>query len=90
MPKYVIERNIPGAGKFTAEQLRAASQKSVEVLRKLGSEIQWIHSYIAGDKIYCIYLAPSEELIKEHAKLTGFPAAKITQVAAIIEPATAD
>ena len=90
MPKFVIERNIPGAGKLTAEQLRAASQKSVEILSKLGTEIQWIHSYVAGDKIYCIYLAPSEELIREHAKLTGFPIDKITQVATIIEPATAD
>ena len=90
MPKYVIERNIPGVGKFTVEQLRAASQKSVEVLRKLGTDIQWIHSYIAGDKVYCIYLAPSEELIMEHAKLAGFPADRITQLDAIIEPATAD
>jgi len=90
MPKFVIERNIPGAGKFTPEQLRAASQKSVEVLCKLGTEIQWIHSYVAGDKIYCIYLAPTEELIKEHARLAGFPADRITRIATIIEPATAD
>ena len=90
MPKYVIERNIPGAGKFTQEQLRAASQKSVEVLCKLGTEIQWIHSYVAGDKIYCIYLAPSEELIKEHARLAGFPADRITRIETMIEPATAD
>ena len=90
MPKFIIERNLPGAGKLTAEQLRAASQKSVEILSKLGTEIQWIHSYVAGDKIYCIYLAPSEELIREHAKQTGFPIDKVTQVATIIEPATAD
>jgi hypothetical protein len=90
MPKFVIERNIPGAGKFTPEQLRAASQKSVEVLCKLGTEIQWIHSYVAGDKIYCIYLAPTEELIKEHARLAGFPADLITRIDTIIEPATAD
>ena len=90
MPKFVIERHIPNAGKLTAEQLRAASQKSIEVLAKLGSSIQWIHSYVAGDKIYCIYLAPSEELIMEHARLAGFPADKITLVNAIIEPATAD
>jgi len=90
MPKFVVERHIPNAGKLTAEQLRAASQKSVEVLAKLGSDIQWIHSYVAGDKIYCIYLAPSEELIREHARLAGFPADKITFVNAIIEPATAD
>lgn len=90
MPKFVIERNIPGAGKFTPEQLRAASRKSVEVLCKLGTEIQWIHSYVAGDKIYCIYLAPTEELIKEHARLAGFPADLITRIDTIIEPATAD
>jgi len=90
MPKFVIERNIPGAGKFTPEQLRAASQKSVEVLCKLGTAIQWIHSYIAGDKIYCIYLAPSEELIREHARLAGFPADTISRIDTIIEPATAD
>lgn len=90
MPKFVIERNIPNVGKFTPAELRAASQKSVEVLCKLGTEIQWIHSYVAGDKIYCIYLAPSEELIKEHARLAGFPANKITRVDAIIEPSTAD
>jgi hypothetical protein len=89
MPKFVIERNILDAGKFSAEQLRAASQKSVEVLAKLGTDIQWIHSYVAGDKIYCIYLAPSEELIREHARLAGFPADKVTPIAAIIEPATA-
>lgn len=90
MPKFVIERNIPDVGKFTPEQLRAASQKSKEVLCSLGTDIQWIHSYVAGDKIYCIYMAPSEELIKEHARLAGFPADKITKVAAIIEPATAE
>jgi hypothetical protein len=90
MPKFIIERNIPGAGKFTPEQLRAASQKSVEILCKLGTEIQWIHSYVAGDKIYCIYLAPSEELIREHAKQTGFPIDKVTRIDTIIEPATAD
>jgi len=90
MPKFVIERNIPDVGKFSPEQLRSASQKSVEVLGKLGTEIQWIHSYVAGDKIYCIYLAPTEDLIIEHARLAGFPADKITRVNAIIEPATAD
>jgi hypothetical protein len=90
MPKFVIERNIPNAGKLTAEQLRAASQKSREVLAKLGSDIQWIHSYVAGDKIYCIYLAPSEELILEHARLAGFPADKITLLSAVIDLSTAD
>jgi len=90
MPKFVIERNIPDIGKSTPEQLRSASQRSKEVLCKLGTDIQWIHSYVAGDKIYCIYMAPSEELIKEHARLAGFPADKITMIAAIIEPATAE
>jgi len=90
MPKFVIERNIPNAGKLTAEQLRAASQKSREVLAQLGSDIQWLHSYVAGDKIYCIYLAPSEELILEHARLAGFPADKITLLNAVIDLSTAD
>ena len=90
MPKFVIERHIPNAGKLTAEQLRAASQKSREVLAKLGSDIQWLHSYVAGDKIYCIYLAPSEELILEHARLAGFPADKITLLSAVIDLSTAD
>jgi hypothetical protein len=90
MPKFVIERHIPNAGNLTPEQLRSASQKSREVLCKLGTDIQWIHSYVAGDMIYCIYIAPSEELIREHARQAGFPADKITRVAAIIEPATAE
>jgi len=90
MPKYIIERQIPGAGSLSAQQLRSISQKSREVLCKLGTDIQWIHSYVAGDKIYCIYIAPSEELIREHAKLGGFPANSITEVANIIEPLTAE
>ena len=90
MPKFIIERNIPRAGNFSVEELRSISQKSREVLCKLGSDIQWIHSYVAGDKIYCIYMAPSEELILEHARLGGFPANNITQVSAIIDPMTAE
>ena len=90
MPKFIIERQIPDAGKFSSEKLRAISQKSNEVLCTLGTDIQWIHSYVAGDKIYCIYIAPSEELIREHARLGGFPANSITQVSAIIEPLTAE
>ena len=90
MPKFIIEREIPGAGSFSSEQLKAISQKSRDVLCALGPEIQWIHSYVAGDKIYCIYLAPNEELIREHARLGGFPANKITLVSNIIELATAD
>ncbi len=90
MPKFIIERNIPQAGDFTNEMLKSISQKSREVLCTLGTDIQWIHSYVAGDKIYCIYMAPSEELIREHARLGGFPANSITKVSAIIEPATAE
>lgn len=90
MPKYIIERQIPGAGKLSSDQLKTISQKSREVLCKLGTDIQWIHSYVAGDKVYCIYLAPSEELIREHARLGGFPANSITEVSTIIEPLTAE
>jgi hypothetical protein len=90
MPKFVIEREIPGAGKMSPEELQHAAQKSNSVLHKLGPDIQWIHSYVAGDKIYCIYAAPSEELIREHAEQSGFPANKITKVAAIIDPTTAE
>jgi hypothetical protein len=90
MPKYVIERDLPGAGKFTSDQLKAISQTSCSVLRKLGLEIQWIESFVTGDKIYCIYRAPSEELIKEHAALGGFPANRISEVASTIDPTTAE
>jgi hypothetical protein len=90
MPKFIIERNIPEAGSFTPEMLKSISQKSNEVLCSLGTSIQWIHSYVAGDKIYCIYMAPSEELILEHARLGGFPANSITKVSAIIEPASGE
>jgi hypothetical protein len=90
MPKFVIEREIPGAGKMSAEELQRASQHSNSVLHKLGPDIQWVHSYVAGDKIYCIYTAPSEDLIRKHAEMSGFPANKITRVAAIIDPTTAE
>jgi hypothetical protein len=90
MPKYVIEREIPGAGKLTPEQLKGISQTSCGVLRKLGSEIQWVHSYVTGDKIYCVYIAPSEELVKEHAAQGGFPANRISEVSTIIDPTTAE
>ena len=86
MPKFIIEREIPGAGKFSAENLKAISQKSKEVLCVLGSEIQWIHSYVAGDKIYCIYMAKDKEILFEHARLGGFPANSITEVSNIIDP----
>jgi hypothetical protein len=90
MPKYVIERDLPGAGKLSPDQLRGVSQKSCSVLNKLGPEIQWIHSYVTADKIYCIYRAPNEDMIREHAKQGGFPANKISEVASIIEPTTAE
>ena len=90
MPKYVIERDISGAGKFTRDQLKAISQTSYSVLSKLGSEIQWIESFVTDDKIYCIYRAPSEQLIKEHAALGGFPANRISEVASTIDPTTAE
>jgi Protein of unknown function (DUF4242) len=90
MPKYVIERDLPGAGKLSPEQLRGVSQKSCSVLNRMGPEIQWIHSYVTADKIYCIYRAPNEAMIREHAKEGGFPANKISEVATIIEPSTAE
>jgi Protein of unknown function (DUF4242) len=90
MPKYVIERELPGAGNLTPDQLRAVSQKSCGVLNKLGPEIQWIHSYVTGDKIYCIYRAPNEAMIREHAKQGGFPANKISEIKTVIEPSTAE
>ena len=90
MPKYVIERELPGAGKLSPEQLQAVSQKSCGVLNTLGPQIQWIHSYVTGDKIYCIYRAPNEEMVREHARQGGFPANRISEVVAIIDPSTAD
>jgi hypothetical protein len=90
MPKYVIEREIPGAGKLSAEELKGISEASCNVLRKMGSEIQWIHSYVAEDKIYCVYVAPNEEMVREHAKLGGFPANSVSRVSAIIDPVTAE
>ncbi len=90
MPKFIIERNVPQAGTFTPEMLRSMSQKSREVLCTLGSDIQWIHSYVAGDKIYCIYMAPSEELILEHARIAGFPANSVTKISTVIDPMTAE
>jgi predicted Rdx family selenoprotein len=90
MPKYVIEREVPGAGKMTPDQLTAISLTSCGVLRKLGSEIQWVNSYVTDDKIYCIYIAPNEEMIREHARQGGFPANKISQVRSGIDPTTAE
>ena len=90
MPKYVIEREIPGAGNLTAEQLKAISQTSCGVLSKMGSQIQWVHSYVTTDKIYCVYNAPNEEMVREHAKQGGFPANVVSRVSTIIDPTTAE
>lgn len=90
MPKYVIERELPGAGQLTQQQLQAISQKSCGVLRNLGPEIQWVHSYVTQDKIYCIYNAPNEQLIREHASQGGFPANRISEVTSIIDPTTSE
>jgi hypothetical protein len=90
MPKFVIEREIPGAGNLTNEQLKAIAQTSCDVLRKMGSEIQWKHSYVAGDKIYCVYIAPNEDMVREHAKQGGFPANAVSEVSYIIDPTTAE
>ena len=89
MHKYVIERELPGAGSLSAETLQSISQKSCGVLKELGPQIQWVESYVTDDKIYCVYLAPSEELIREHAKRGGFPANRISQVRTVIDPTTA-
>ena len=90
MPKFVIEREIPGAGKMSPGDLQAASQKSCSVLQNLGPQIQWQQSYVTGDKLYCIYIAPNEELIREHASQGGFPANRISEIKAIIDPTTAE
>jgi hypothetical protein len=90
MPKYVIEREIPGAGSLSTADLVAISQKSCGVLNKLGPSIQWVHSYVVENMIYCVYIAPNAELVREHAKLGGFPANKVSEVHAIIDPTTSE
>ncbi len=90
MPKYVIEREVTGAGSLSPSQLQSISQTSCGVLRKMGAEIQWVHSYVVDDKIYCIYIAPNEEMVREHARQGGFPANRVSQVRSIIDPATAE
>ena len=90
MPKFVIERDIPEVGKMSAEQLQGISQASCGVLRELGSQIQWVHSYVTDDKIYCIYIAPDEETIRRHAQMGGFPANRVSQVRSTIDPTTAE
>lgn len=90
MPKFVIEREVPGAGKLSPEQVQAISQKSCSVLRSLGPQIQWLHSYVTDDKIYCVYIAPNEELIRKHAQQGGFPANRISAIRRIIDPSSAE
>ena len=90
MPKYVIERDIPGAGKLSAQELHGISQKSCGVLKELGPQIQWVQSYVTGDKIYCVYIAPNEKMVREHAKLGGFPANRVSEVKSVIDPTTAE
>jgi Protein of unknown function (DUF4242) len=90
MPKYVIEREVPGAGKLAPEQLQAISQKSCGVLRDLGPQIQWLHSYVTDDRIYCVYIAPDEETVRKHAQQGGFPANRISRVRMTIDPTTAE
>ena len=90
MPKYVIEREIPGAGSLSPQQLQAISQKSCSVLNNLGPSIQWVQSYVTNDKVYCIYIAPNEALIREHAAQGGFPANRISEVKTIIDPTSAE
>jgi Protein of unknown function (DUF4242) len=90
MPKFVIEREIPGAGKLSPAELKGISQKSCSVLRSLGPQIQWVQSYVTSDKIYCVYNAPNEEMVRRHAKEGGFPANSVARVATIIDPTTAE
>jgi hypothetical protein len=90
MPKFVIERDIPEAGSLSSEQLQAISQKSCGVLREMGTQIQWVQSYVSDDKIYCIYVAPNEDAVRTHAQQGGFPANRISQIRSVIDPTTAE
>ena len=90
MPKFVIEREIPGAGKLSADELHAVSQKSCAVLNQMGPKIQWVQSYVTDNKIYCIYIAPDEKTVREHASLGGFPANSVSQVRTVIDPTTSE
>jgi len=90
MPKFVIERDIPGAGKLTAAELNAISRKSCGVLRDMGPEIQWVQSYVTDNKVYCVYIAPDADAVREHARRGGFPANSVAQVRAVMDPTTAD
>ncbi len=90
MPKFVIERDIPGAGNLTHDQLKAISAKSCGVLRNMGPQIQWVQSYVTQDKVYCVYVAPNEEAVREHARQGGFPANRISEIKEVIDPTTAE
>ncbi|MBI4478881.1 MAG: DUF4242 domain-containing protein [Acidobacteria bacterium] len=90
MPKFVIEREIAGAGRLSAAELQGISQKSCGVLNKLGPQIQWVQSFVTGDKIYCVYIAPNEEMVREHARQGGFPANRVSEVTSVIDPTTAE
>ncbi len=90
MPKFLIEREIPGAGDLTAQELQAISQKSCGVLRELGPQVQWVESYVTGDKIYCVYIAPDEAAVREHATRGGFPANRVSEIRRVIDPTTAE
>jgi hypothetical protein len=90
MPKYVIEREIPGLGKLTADELKAISQKSCAVLRRIGPQIQWLESFVTDDKLYCVYVAPDAEAVRQHAELGGFPANRISEIKRVIDPTTAE
>ncbi len=90
MPKFLIEREIPDAGKLTTQELEAISQKSCSVLQQMGPQIQWVQSYVTGDKVYCVYIAPSEEMVREHARQGGFPANRVSEIKSVIDPTTAE
>jgi hypothetical protein len=90
MPKFVIERDIPGAGKLSAKDLQGIAQKSCGVLQKMGPQIQWLHSFVTDDKVYCLYIAPDEEAVRQHARQGGFPANRVSRVRSVIDPTTAE
>ncbi len=90
MPKYIIEREIPNAGKLSAQELQAISQQSCSVLHRMGPQIQWVQSYVTDQKVYCVYIAPSEEMIRQHAQEGGFPANRISEIKSVIDPTTAE
>ena len=90
MPKFLIERELPGAGQLTPDQLQGVSQKSCSVLKNLGPQIQWVHSYVTDDKIYCVYIAPDAEMVREHARQGGFPANSVSEIRTVIDPTTAE